>query len=321
VKKLSTLLGLCLALAAPSMALANDYPTKPIRIVLPYAPGGPTDTVARAVAQQMAKTLDTAIIIDNRPGADSTIGTQHVVQSPADGYSLLFGTSSTFINASIYKLNYDPSHELAGIGLVGTQYLVLVTRPDLKFENVQAFIKQVKERSAEYNYGTSGSTVTLVTELFHTHAGISGGQRIPYNGNAPLLNAFYSGVLDYSFMSLDSGIVGIRSGKLLPLAVTAPTRVSSLPQIPTTLEAGVPESSAGVSYFLGAPRNTPPVILKKLNEALNRALASPDVKELGNKFAGLVLSEKTSIEEANRYMKFEQARWAPIVKKTGVKPG
>ena len=103
MKKLSTLLGLCLALAAPSMALANDYPTKPIRIVLPYAPGGPTDTVARAVAQQMAKTLDTAIIIDNRPGADSTIGTQHVVQSPADGYSLLFGTSSTFINASIYN--------------------------------------------------------------------------------------------------------------------------------------------------------------------------------------------------------------------------
>lgn len=322
MKYLALMFGVVATLAgSPHAAAADDYPSKTIRMVLPYAAGGPTDTVARVVAQQMAKTLGKPIIVENRPGADSTIGAENVARSPADGYSVLFATSSMAINTSVYpNLGYDAVRDFTAIGLVGTQYLVLVYNPELKFADLKSFISQVKTDPAKYSYGTSGTTVTLVTELFHSHAGISGGTRIPYNGNAPLLNAFYTGVLHYTFMSLDSGIGAIKNGKMVPLAVTSPKRVSALPDIPTTTEAGVPDTTAGVWYMLMAPRQTPAPIVAKLNDALNQALASPEVKELAGKFTGLIMPEKTGVEAANQYMKSETSRWAPLVKTTGVRP-
>lgn len=309
------------AMALAPSSYAQQYPTKPIRLIVPFAPGGPTDSISRAVAHQMSGTLGQPIVVENKPGADATIGTDLVAKSPADGYTLLFTTSSLAITASLYPKLPFTLRDFAHIGLIGTQYLVLVTHPSMGAPTLESFISLVKARPSDYNYGAAGSTITLVTELFHNRAGLVGGTRVPYRGNAPMLNGLFTGELQYGFLSMDSAVPHILAGKLKALAVTSPRRATSMPDIPTTSEAGVRDAASGVWYSMQAPRGTPAAIVTKLNLALNAAIASPSVIETSQRFPGFFLSPTTTPAATEEFVHSEAERWAPFVKSAGLTPG
>lgn len=300
---------------------SSNYPSRPLKLVVPFAAGGPTDTVARVVAQRMAATLGQAIVVDNKPGADSTIGTEMVARAPADGYTVLLTTSSLAINGSIYpSLPYDPLNDFTHLGLVGTQYLVLAVPPTAPQKTIGELVSGLKKSTAQYNYGTSGSTIHLISELFHTRIGVSGATRINYRGNAPMLNGFFAGEMHYGFLSLDGAEQHIKAQKLRALAVTSPRRDPALPDVPTMIEAGIPDFAVGVWFSMQVRRGTPPAVVQKLHDALDRALTSEEVRELGRRFPGFVVAERMTLQAADEFVRSEAAKWAPIVKAAGIKP-
>jgi tripartite-type tricarboxylate transporter receptor subunit TctC len=300
-------------------AIGQDFPSRPIHMVVPQAPGGPTDAVARAVGQQMAVDLGQPVVIDNRPGAQSNLGNEFVVRAAPDGYTLLFTTSSLAINQSTYgNLQYDAVRDFSHIGIVGTQYQVLVATPNFSPANLQEMIQTLKADPKKYNYGSSGGTTGLITELFHSSAGVSGMTRINYNGNAPLLNGLLSGDLNYSLLSMDSALPYIRDGRVRPIAVTSPKRDPNLPDVPSIAES-VPDAAVGVWFSVQAPKGVPRSVVMRLNQALNKAIASPAVLEMSKRFPGLSLSSANTPEETEAFVRTEVQRWASIVKAAGLK--
>lgn len=316
-RRLVAICGIACALACS----AQGFPTRPIRLVVPYVAGGPTDTIARAVAQEMASTLGQPLVVENKPGADSTIGTDTVARAPADGHVIMLTTSGLAITATLYPgLGFEAARDFSGIGMVGSQYLVLVTQPALKAGSLDAFTHQLKAHPETFNYGTSGSTISLVTELFHRSAGLRGGTRVPYRGNGPMMNGFFSGELHYAFVSLDSAVPYIQAGKLHALAVTSPRRDAALPAVPSLKEAGLGDAAVGVWYAMLAPRGTPPAVIDRLNGALIAALSSPRVIEASSRFPGFVLSGPTTPPSTDEFVRVEIVRWGNLVRSTGLKP-
>jgi tripartite-type tricarboxylate transporter receptor subunit TctC len=312
------------ALLVASLAHAQqDYPNKPIKMIVPFAAGGPTDVIGRQVAQRMGEVLGQTIVVDNRTGAGSTLGTDIVAKSPADGYTLLFGTFSLAINATMYpKLPYDTVGDFASIGKVANTYLVVATHPDFPAKNFKEFVQAMKANPGKYNYGTAGvgSGLHLASEMLHSQAGLQGVTHVPYRGNAQVVPALVAGDLSYSFLGMDAAVPHIKSGKLKAIAVSSPKRDPQLPDVPTVAESGLPGFEAGVWMVLQAPKATPPAIVNKLNDALNKALASPGFKEMASKFAGMVVMGPSTPAQTDAFVREEIARWAPIIKATGAKP-
>ena len=304
----------------PAFAQAPAYPTKPIRIVVPFPPGGATDILARAVAQHLTEVWGQSVIVDNRPGAGGNIGAELVAKATPDGYTLLMGTVGTHaINASLYsKMPYDHVKDFAPIILVAAVPNVLEVNPALPVNSVTELIAYAKANPGKLNFASSGNgtSIHLSGELFKVMAGVDM-THVPYKGSAPALQDLIAGQVQLMFDNLPPSLPQIKAGKLRALAVTSATRAPALPDVPTVAEAGLPGFEASSWFGVLAPAGTPPAIVAKLNAEIARWLATPEAKEKllaqGANAAG------GAPDDFARHIASETTKWAKVVKASGAK--
>jgi len=310
----------CTAVAAPAVYAQAVYPTKPIRIVVPFPAGGTTDILARAVGQKLTETNGQPVLIDNRPGAGGNIGAELVAKSPPDGYTLLMGTVGTHaINPSLYaKMPYDHQKDFAPVILVAGVPNVLVINPSVPANSVQELIAYGKANPGKLNFASSGSgtSIHLAGELFKTMSGVQM-THIPYKGSAPAIADLLGGQVQIMFDNLPSALPQIKAGKLKALAVTSAQRATALPDVPTIAEAGLPGFEASSWFGLLAPAGTPKEVIVKLNTEVAKWLASPEARE---KLAaqGAIAAGKTP-EDFTQHIVAETAKWQKVVKESGAK--
>ena len=313
-------LGAAAAFMGAGVAQAQaDYPSKPIRIVVPFSPGGAVDGPTRVVAQELGKRLKVQVIIDNKPGAGATIGSGEVAKAAPDGYTLLLASQTNAISASLYpKLPFAPIDDFVGISLLGREPGVLVVHPSLPVKSVAELIALAKSKPGVLNYASSGngSGQHLFMAQFASMAGITM-THVPYRGSGQATTDLLAGTVPIS-MPGTAGMVGhIKAGKLRPLATSGSTRSPQLPDVPTLAESGLTGYSAYVWMGLLAPKGTPPTIVERLQREVKIALASAEVKTFFNE-AGMELVGSSSAEFGS-YFREERDRWARIVKETGAK--
>jgi tripartite-type tricarboxylate transporter receptor subunit TctC len=285
--RLAFVLAWATALAA-GVARADDYPSRPIRLIVPYAAGGGADSVARIVARRVSETIGQAIVIENRGGAGSIIGTDLVNKSDPDGYTLLLGQSGPIsINPAIYKkLPYDPVKDFAPVTMTTAYPYIMIVNPALGVKTLQEFVALAKSRPGELNYGSTGVGAAnhLVTELFDFKAGIKM-THIPYRGTALAVTDLLAGQVQMVFADPITALPHINAGTLLALAVTSKERSPVAPNVPTVSESGYPGFDAIAWHGILAPANTPPAIINKLNAEIVAALKDPETAALLEKQA------------------------------------
>ncbi|PPE65021.1 tripartite tricarboxylate transporter substrate binding protein [Caldimonas caldifontis] len=318
------LAGLTLALAPAAWAQAA-WPTKPVRIVVPFAPGGTTDILARALAPELSRAFGQQFIIDNKPGAGGNVGAAEVARAPADGYTFLMGTVGTHgINVSLYsKMPYDPVKDFAPVTLVAGVPNVLVMNPakaaEYRIDSVPDLIRFARANPGKLNMASSGNgtSIHLSGELFKTMTGTFM-VHFPYRGSAPAVTDLLGGQMDLMFDNLPSSMPHIRAGKLKALAVTSASRSDALPDVPTIAEAGPVKGYEASSWFgLLAPAGTPADIINRVQQETAKALANPAIKERLQS-QGAIPSGNTPAEFA-RLIDSEIRKWAAVVKASGAK--
>ena len=310
--------------ATPALA-QSAWPSKTVKIVVPFAPGGTTDILARAIAPELSKAFGQAFVVENRGGAGGNIGAEQVAKAPADGYTLLMGTVGTHgINKSLYtKLPFDPQKDFAPITLVAGVPNVMVMNTErarqLGINSVPDFIQYARSQSAGFNMASSGNgtSIHLAGELFKSMTGVSM-THIPYTGSAPALLGLVSGQVDVMFDNLPSAMALIKAGKLKAFAVTSSQRSAAMPELPTLEEAGQLKGFEASSWFgLLAPAGTPPEVLSRIQQETAKALNSPEIKEK--------LLAQGAIPSGNTPQQFaalidaEIKKWAAVVKASGAK--
>ena len=305
---------------AAQRAAAQDYPNRPITLVVPFPPGGGTDAMARTAAERMSKSLGQQVVVDNRGGAGGTVGTRAVAKAAADGYTILLAYTGTFaINPTLYpNAGYDPRKDFSPIGSIGTLSSVLVVHPSLPVHSVPELIAYAKAQPGKIDYAFVPGTVGhITTELFANAAGIDI-TRIPYKGNGPALGDLVGGHVSMMFLSILPIIGHVRGGSLRALAVTAAERSPLLPDLPTVAEAGpLPGYEAVLHYGIVAPAGTPQPIVDKLAAAMTTAMAESDVREKiaadGAEVMGMTPAEYAA--DIDR----EETKWSKVVKLSGAK--
>ncbi len=306
--------------SALAAAQAPRYPTRPIRMIVPLPPGGSTDILARIVAQKYTDGLGKTVLVDNRPGAGTSLGNELVARAAPDGYTLLFASASIATNVPLYpKLPFHPVKDYTPIGTVGQSFYVLIVQPALGINTVQELIAMAKAKPNHVQYASAGQgTIThMAVELFMMNAQIKM-QDVPFKGGAPALLAFLSGQMPVIFSPIAESLPYLRTGsKVRPLAVTAAKRVPDLPAVPTLAEAGVPDSVVMSRTAILSPKGTPQDVVNILNTELNRLLQQPDTRERLSTH-GLVPVGGTPAE-LTEYLTSEIARWTKVVKVTGIK--
>jgi len=311
--------GALLALVATA-ASAQTYPTKPIRLVVPFPPGGATDILARDVAQKLTEAWGQQVIVDNRPGAGGNIGSELVAKSAPDGYTLEMGTVGTHaINASLYaKMPYDHVKDFVPVILVAGVPNVLVVNPAVPANSVAELIAYAKANPGKLNFASSGNgtSIHLSGELFKFMAGVQM-THVPYKGSAPALQDLIGGQVQLMFDNLPPSLPQIKAGKLRALAVTSLARAPALPDVPTMAEAGLPGYEASSWFGVLAPAGTPPAIVTKLNAEIAKWLATPEAKEKLSK-QGANAAGGTP-EDFAKHIAAETAKWAKVVKDSGAK--
>ena len=295
------------------------YPTKPVRIVVPLTAGGPTDTLARVIAQQLSEKLGQPVIIENRPGAGGNIGAESVARAVPDGYTLFMGTSGPLsINSSLYsKLSFDPATDFSPVALIASAPFVVAINPSLPAKSIKDLVAVAKSKPGQLNYGAvPGSAAHLATELFKDMAAVDM-VHVPYKGAAPATNDLVAGVLQLSFASTPGVMANVKAGKLTALAVTSPKRQAELPDIPTLAESGLPGYEASVWYGIVAPAKTPRAVIVRLNMEINKILQDPETREklMKNDFQ----PTGSTPEAFEAYIKAETVKWAKVVKDSGAK--
>ena len=309
-----------LAMPALTLAQAPQYPTRPIRVVVPLAAGGTTDIVARLVAQRLSDALGQPVIVDNRPGGGTTIGAAVVAKAQPDGYTLLFHSVSLATTVPLYpKLPYDAAKDFAAISAVGQSFYVVAVHPSVPVQSLKELVAMARAKPRQVSYASAGQgTIThLTVELFMANAKIEM-LHVPYKGGAPALVALVSGQVQAIFNPIAEILPQVRAGgKVRTLAVTSPQRAPELPDVPTLAESGYPGATVTTRNGLYAPTGTPRAVIERLNAEINRMLNLPDVQE---RFQanGLVARGSTSAELAD-YLKSEVARWSKVVKDAGIK--
>jgi tripartite-type tricarboxylate transporter receptor subunit TctC len=295
------------------------YPEKIIRIVVPFAPGGGTDVIARTLAQEMAKDLNATIIIENKPGAGTIIGTQAVAASEPDGYTLLMGTFANAVNPSLNaKLPYDPHKDFAAVALIARSFNIVVVNSASPIKSIADLIAVAKVDSNKLSYGTygTGTSAHLAGELFKSMAKVNL-TTVPYKGAAPAITDLLGGQIQVMFTTVASAASLIAGGQLRALAVTSAERSLAFPDVPTVAEAGVPGYSAESWYGLYAPAKTPPEIIDRLNKSAARAVQSAAFKKLGVN-EGLVMAASPPAE-LDRYVRGEEERWRKVIQDANIK--
>lgn len=305
--------------ALPS-ARAQGFPSKPVKIVVPFAPGGPTDTSARIVARALAKELDSSVVIENMPGAGGRIGTVHVAESVPDGYTLLWGTASALTVApSLYHdLKYDPNSSFVPISLVVSAPFVLVARPSLDVKDLAGLIELAKAHPGKLNYGSTGigGSAHLITELFLRAAGIKA-SHIPYSGGAPMATALRRGEIDFLFDTPTTVAPLLQNNGGIALAVTSLTRWPDLPNVKTLDELGLKGFDATTWFGLLAPKRTPDSVVKIFGDKVAAALKDEGMRK-ALRSAGFFEVGSTSAEFAAR-IRTDGSKWAEVVKAANIK--
>ncbi|MBL8328815.1 MAG: tripartite tricarboxylate transporter substrate binding protein [Rubrivivax sp.] len=301
-------------------AFAQAWPAKPIRIVVPFPPGGGTDIIARETSQRVAKATGWTFVIDNKPGAGGNLGVDSVAKSPADGYTIVLGQSSNLaINPTLYsKLPYDPQKDLMPIVLVANAPLVMVTGMNTPYKSLADVVNAAKAKPGQINFASpgNGTVAHLTSELFQKAAGVKT-QHVPYKGAAQALTDVISGTVDLYMSSVPTLLGQIKQGKLRPLAVTSAKRVDDLPAVPTINESGYKGFDAVTWFGLLAPVGTPKDVIARLNAEFNKALKDPElVKRLGDEGADTVGGTP---EQFAALIRDEIPRWGKVVKESGAK--
>jgi tripartite-type tricarboxylate transporter receptor subunit TctC len=314
------LLAICLTaftLVGMSNAFAVDYPTRPIRWIVPYTPGGGTDITARIMGQWLSERLGQQLIIENKAGAGNNIGTEAVVTAPPDGYTLLLVNPANAINATLYrKLSFNFLRDIAPVAGIMRVPNVMEVNPDVPAKTVAEFIAYAKANPGKINWATSGNgtSVHLSGELFKMMTGVDL-THIPYKGSAPALTDMIAGTVQVIFDNMPPSLPHIRAGKLRALAVTTNIRSDALPDVPTVAET-VPGYEASAFYGMGAPKGTPPEIIDKLNKEINAGLADPKIKARLAELGGMLIPGTPA--EFGKLVADETDKWAKVIKTGGV---
>jgi tripartite-type tricarboxylate transporter receptor subunit TctC len=304
--------------AVSRMAWAEIYPSRPVRMVAPFAAGGPADILARLIGQWLSERLGQPFVIENRPGAAGNIGTEAVVKSPPDGYTLLLAGTPNTINATLYdKLNFNFIRDIAPVAGIARFPLVMAVHPSVPAKTVPEFIAYAKANPGKINMasGGIGATPHVAGELFQMMTGVRM-IHVPYRGAAPALTDLLAGQVQVYFANTVASIEFIRAGKLRPLAVTTATRSEALPDIPTVGEF-VPGYEASAWSGIGSPKNTPSQIIDKLNNQINAGLADPNMKARLADLGGTVLVGSPA--DFGRLIAEETEKWGKVVKFVGIK--
>jgi tripartite-type tricarboxylate transporter receptor subunit TctC len=301
-------------------ATAQDYPSRPITLVVPYTAGGGNDVMARIVAEKMSKTLGQQIVIENKGGAGGSIATRQVAKAAPDGYTLgLGGTGTLAINPTLYpNVGYDPRRDFSPVGLIATSALVVLVHPSFEAKTIPELIALARREPGRLNYASAGtgSGIHLGSELLAHMAGIKL-THIPYKGSSPALTDLIGGHVAIYLSSLPPAVALVREGKVRALAVTGPKRSAVFPDLPTVAEAALPGYEAVLHYGIVAPAGTPQPIIDKLNAAMRAALAEPDVRARIIADGAEPLS--TTPAEYAADIDREETKWSAIVKMSGAK--
>lgn len=300
-------------------AHAQSYPNKPIKLIVPFPPGGSADVLARTVGERVGKAMGQSVVVENRPGAGGIPGAQAVATAPADGYTLLFANTNIAINPSLYKtLPYDTATAFAPVVLMVQVPNLLLVPADLGVSNVQELIAMAKARPGRLNYASAGNGTFphLAVEMFKHLSGTSI-THIPYKGAAPALNALLAGEVQVLSNDLVTATQHVKSGKLRALAITSATRSPTLPDIPTMAEAGVRDYAAAGWQGIMVPAGTPAAIIDRLNVEINKALADPELSASLPRQGLLVAGGST--QQFADFLRQDTARWAATVKASGAR--
>ncbi|MEJ8847271.1 tripartite tricarboxylate transporter substrate binding protein [Variovorax rhizosphaerae] len=321
-KTLAIALAATAAFTSPLLSHADDkYPSKPVKIIVPYAPGGPNDIVARLLASKLGEIEKQSFIVENKPGGGSNIGADFVAKAPADGYTLLIAATSHAINMSLFpkeQLKYDLLKDLAPVSMIMTGPLVLVTRPDFPANNLKELVAAAKAKPGELSFASSGngSSTHLGGEMLNSVAGIKT-IHVPYKGSGPGLTDVMGGQTTYMLDTMISATPFVTSGKLKALAVTGRKRSAVLPNVPTVAEQGYPDFEAVAFIGMMAPAATPKPIVDKINADMQKILAMPEIKD---KLAAQgFTAEWMKPADFGSYLAKEVPKWGAIVKSANVK--
>jgi tripartite-type tricarboxylate transporter receptor subunit TctC len=310
----------CLVLA-PLTASAQSFPSKPIRVVIPFVAGGSSDIVGRAIGSKFQEFLGQPAVVENKPGANGAIAAEFVAKSDPDGHTILVGSIGVFsINSALFKdLRYNPLRDFAPITLAVTTPNVLITKPALAANSIKELVDYAKKNPGKLSYCSSGtgSSDHLTAELLNQIAGISA-LHVPYKGGAACQTDIMGGQVDISFQNLGAVTNYIRGNRMKALAVTAKARNPQLPNVPTTAEGGYPDLVVTSWQAVAAPAKTPSEIVAKLNDAAVKALRAPEVRERMGQIGFEVVG--STPDEFGRFMKEELERWTEVVKRGGIKP-
>ncbi|EHK63343.1 tripartite tricarboxylate transporter substrate binding protein [Achromobacter arsenitoxydans] len=298
-------------------ALAAGYPDKPVTLVVPYPPGGATDVIARLIAEKLPAAWGQQVIINNRPGAGTTVAAEAVARAPGDGYTLYMTTAAHTISASLYKkLNYDPLKDFAPLTLTSTIPLVLVTAPSLPVKNLDELIAYAKAAPQGLSMASTGNGTPqhLTGELFKAKAGIKL-VHVPYRGDAPMLTDLIGGQVQMAFVTLSAALPHIQSGKLNAIALAHPRRVDAIAQVPTMAEAGMKNFDAATWFGLFAPSSMPAELRQKIYQDVAKVVATPEMTKKLQDMGGDV--NNSSPQQFQAFINDEAQRWAEGVKLSG----
>ena len=320
LRLISIVSGLIFALCASTVHAQGTWPTKPLRLVVPFTPGGVTDTSGRVIAEALGKRLGQQVVVENKPGASGNIGTQIVASSAADGYTLLLGFDGTLvINPHVFaKVPFDTLKDFTAIGKIGDAMLIVVAHPSVPARTLQEVIALSKKESAGLSYGTSGTggTPHIAGELLRQRTGANL-QHVPYKGGGQALTDVIGGSIPLVYTAVAGAQAHVKSGKLKGIAVSSATRASSLPDVPTFAESGVADFNVSSWVGLLAPARTPPAIIARLNSELNAVLSDPAVRE----HLGVLGIDPTPVtpDQFQEEIRRDLSRYGAVVRSAGIK--
>jgi len=310
---------LALGLALPGLARAQAFPDRPLRLIVPFPPGGPVDTAARIVAQAMGPLLGQGVVVENRSGAGGSVGIDALAKSAPDGLTLALGsTGAVAVNGSLIpNLNYDPRRDLAAVGMVAAVPSLLVVRPGLRVNDLAGMLAMARARPGGLTYASTGpgGTPQLASELLKLRAGIDV-VHVAYRGAAPAITALLANEVDTAFLDLSVLLPHVRDGRLRPLGLAAGARSAALPEVPTIAEAGVPGVEVENWYALIAPAGVPEARVATLSAALRGALAQAETAKRFTDQGARVIGGTPA--EANAFILAEMEKWAEVVRKAGI---
>jgi tripartite-type tricarboxylate transporter receptor subunit TctC len=310
----------CVALLSP-VAVAQEYPVKPVRLIAPFPPGGTTDVLCRFVAQKLGEGLGRQVVVENRPGAGGNIGHEAAAKSPADGYTLVISATGAMVaNQFLYKrLGFDPYNDFSPISVIATSGPVLVVHPSIPARSVKELVAVARARPGQLNFGSGGvgTTAHIATEVFRSAAGIKI-VHVPYKGNVLAVTDTVSGHIEAMFADMVPSVPHIKSGRLRGLAITPEQRSPTLPELPTMVEAGIKQPFPQTWWALNSPKGTPSPIVSRLNTEVGRMMKQPEVQERYNSLG--IFTQHTTPEQVTERMKREAPVMAKVMKDAGIKP-